>query len=537
MGLIFGTSSVVVLILLFSGFFVSYAHDEEVCGEVSSAAFAPKGDVTPDDKKLLAFPLNLEYLETEFFAYGALGYGLDKLDPGLAENGPAPKGAQKAKLDILVRDIIAQFALQEVGHLNTKKGVLTFCKFFCKKAVIFRISVPVRTKPANRFFELVMSGDLLALSCDNFFQPLVPNLKALLWMEPALHSGWKRKQSSGKWGWIWACSCSIFTNRRRKRCPWRERWPEWEEGAGWPGLAGVGRGSLNLAPGGLGHGSEAARGGGAPGGGGHGSTLGGGRRGSSPGGGGHGSSPGGAQATSGGVDPICKIKRYLMSGESAGTDWLPPECDISIRPGWFWHRNEAPKSLKQLLDVFYKSSARNCLLLLNVPPNSSGLIGESDFQTLERFSSAIDSIFSVNLAANPLSVTASSIRSSSFGPQQILDECMETFWAPMQGESTGWIELDLGKISKFNALEIREPVNMGQRVMEYHVEAWDSELGWYLVSNGSTIGYRKVDRLEEDQVCAARLVRLLIDASRGDPLICFFGLYFDMYNLMHLSSI
>ncbi|EFJ27410.1 hypothetical protein SELMODRAFT_143620 [Selaginella moellendorffii] len=124
MGLIFGTSSVVVLILLFSGFFVSYAHDEEACGEVSSAAFAPKGDVTPDDKKLLAFPLNLEYLETEFFAYGALGYGLDKLDPGLAENGPAPKGAQKAKLDILVRDIIAQFALQEVGHLKAIKGVV-----------------------------------------------------------------------------------------------------------------------------------------------------------------------------------------------------------------------------------------------------------------------------------------------------------------------------------------------------------------------------------------------------------------------------
>ncbi|EFJ05487.1 hypothetical protein SELMODRAFT_431526 [Selaginella moellendorffii] len=114
---------------------------------------------------------------------------------------------------------------------------------------------------------------------------------------------------------------------------------------------------------------------------------------------------------------------------------------------------------------------------------------------------------------------------------------METFWAPMQGESTGWIELDLGKVSKFNVLEIREPVNMGQRVMEYHVEAWDSELGWYLVSSGSTIGYRKVDRLEEDQECAARLIRLLIDVLRGDPLICFFGLYFDTYSLRHLSSI
>ncbi|EFJ04559.1 hypothetical protein SELMODRAFT_236951 [Selaginella moellendorffii] len=209
---------------------------------------------------------------------------------------------------------------------------------------------------------------------------------------------------------------------------------------------------------------------------------------------------------------------YLMSGESAGTDWLPPECDISIRPGWFWHRNEAPKSLEQLLDVFYKSSARNCLLLLNVPPNSSGLIDESDFQTLERFRSAIDFIFSVNLAANPLSVTASSVRSSSFGPKQILDE------RQCKGSRPAGSSLILA----------RSQINMGQRVMEYHVEAWNSELGWYLVSNGSTIGYRKVDRLEEDQLCAAHLVRLLIDMSQ---VICFFGLYFDMYNLRHLSSI
>ncbi|EFJ05840.1 hypothetical protein SELMODRAFT_431234 [Selaginella moellendorffii] len=228
------------------------------------------------------------------------------------------------------------------------------------------------------------------------------------------------------------------------------------------GVAGVGRGSLNLAPGGLGHGSEAARGGGAPGGGGHGSTLGGGRRGSSPGGGGHGSSPGGGQASVGGAEATAGGVQAAPGGAQATSGGVDP-----IR----------------------KTS------------------------------------------------TASSVRSSSFGPKQILDECMETFWAPMQGESTGWIELGLGKVSKFNALEIREPVNMGQRVMEYHVEAWDSELGWYLVSNGSTIGYRKVDRLEEDQVCTAHLVRLLIDASRGDPLICFFGLYFDMYNLRHLSSI
>ncbi|KAK8499806.1 hypothetical protein V6N13_060872 [Hibiscus sabdariffa] len=83
--------------------------------------------VPESDLDLLEFPLNLEYLEAEFFLYGALGYGLDKVDPSLAEGGPSPIGAKKANLDTLTNDIIEQFAYQEVGHLKAiKKTVKGF---------------------------------------------------------------------------------------------------------------------------------------------------------------------------------------------------------------------------------------------------------------------------------------------------------------------------------------------------------------------------------------------------------------------------
>ncbi|KAK4265937.1 hypothetical protein QN277_026922 [Acacia crassicarpa] len=79
-----------------------------------------------NDKDLLEFPLNLEFLEAEFFLFGALGRGLDSVAPELTEGGPPPVGARLAKLGFLVRDIILQFALQEVGHLrairNTVRG-------------------------------------------------------------------------------------------------------------------------------------------------------------------------------------------------------------------------------------------------------------------------------------------------------------------------------------------------------------------------------------------------------------------------------
>ncbi|XVF01712.1 hypothetical protein REPUB_Repub04eG0112000 [Reevesia pubescens] len=82
----------------------------------------PKSDVN-----LLEFPLNLEYLEAEFFLYGALGFGLDKVAPSLPQGGPTPIGAKKANLDAFTKDVILQFAYQEVGHLKAiKKTVKGF---------------------------------------------------------------------------------------------------------------------------------------------------------------------------------------------------------------------------------------------------------------------------------------------------------------------------------------------------------------------------------------------------------------------------
>ncbi|KAH6795232.1 desiccation-like protein [Perilla frutescens var. hirtella] len=73
----------------------------------------PKSDID-----LLEFPLNLEYLEADFFSWGALGGGIDSFEPNLTKGGPPPVGAKKANLSPLVRDIVAQFAFQEFGHLR-----------------------------------------------------------------------------------------------------------------------------------------------------------------------------------------------------------------------------------------------------------------------------------------------------------------------------------------------------------------------------------------------------------------------------------
>ena len=70
------------------------------------------------DADLLEFPLNLEYLEAEFFLFRAFGYGLDVAAPNLTGGGPPPIGAKKVELDSLAKDVILQFAFQEVGQLR-----------------------------------------------------------------------------------------------------------------------------------------------------------------------------------------------------------------------------------------------------------------------------------------------------------------------------------------------------------------------------------------------------------------------------------
>jgi alpha-L-fucosidase len=57
--------------------------------------------------------------------------------------------------------------------------------------------------------------------------------------------------------------------------------------------------------------------------------------------------------------------KLLGEGQEDGTHWVPCECDVSIRPGWFYHpdQDDQVKSLAQLLDIYYRSVGQNAVLL------------------------------------------------------------------------------------------------------------------------------------------------------------------------------
>ncbi|KAL1345495.1 alpha-L-fucosidase 1-like [Arachis duranensis] len=230
------------------------------------------------------------------------------------------------------------------------------------------------------------------------------------------------------------------------------------------------------------------------------------------------------------IGGIYNDPRYAAEGDPAGHEWVPALCDVSIRPGWFWHPSELPKSAINLLEIYYKSVGRNCHLLLNVPPNSSGLISPEDIQVLQEFTQLRRSIFSNNFAINAL-LQASSTRGegggtcdSQFSPYNVLKEGIYTYWAPEEYQLRWILYIDLQELVSFNVLQLQEPIQMGQRVSEFHLEALHLDGVWKRVTNGTTIGYQRL--LLFPKVKSQHL-KLVIDKSRADPLISYLGIYMD----------
>ena len=77
--------------------------------------------------------------------------------------------------------------------------------------------------------------------------------------------------------------------------------------------------------------------------------------------------------------------------------WYPSEVDVSIRPGWFYHKNQdkAVRSLKNLLHIYYTSVGGNSLLLLNIPPNKEGLLASADVKRLKELGEEIQKAFAM----------------------------------------------------------------------------------------------------------------------------------------------
>jgi alpha-L-fucosidase len=181
----------------------------------------------------------------------------------------------------------------------------------------------------------------------------------------------------------------------------------------------------------------------------------------------------------------------LQHGDPAGTVWRPAEVDVSIRPGWFYHPAEDSRvrTVDNLVNLYFSSVGRNGKLLLNVPPTREGLLMATDVGRLASFRERITSLFEHDLALHAARV-----------------------WSPT-GPHSANLHLELGQAVTIGVARLEEEITRGQRVAKYTLYG-ESDGGWRVLSQGSTIGYTKLDRFAPVTV---RRVRLAIEDAIAIP--------------------
>ena len=178
--------------------------------------------------------------------------------------------------------------------------------------------------------------------------------------------------------------------------------------------------------------------------------------------------------------------RELIS-RANGVYWYPSEVDVSIRPGWFYHEveNDAVRTLKNLVDIYYTSVGRNSVLLLNVPPDRRGLIHDIDAKRIEDFGRYIADNFSVSRISGTVRT-----------------------WHAEAGDSR---EYKVKKGKRINTILLQEDIRRGQRVECFTVDAY-IDGSWQIIAEGTTIGYKRLIRCEE---CEAERLRITINECRA----------------------
>ena len=149
----------------------------------------------------------------------------------------------------------------------------------------------------------------------------------------------------------------------------------------------------------------------------------------------------------------------MNQGNVNGKNWIPAECDVSIRPGWFYHKEEDDKvkTPEQLFQLYLKSVGRGANLLLNVPPDRNGRICEQDSASLMGF-------------------------------MKLRDQSFNTVFVESNSDS---VIINFDQPTKTNCIVLTEALNHGQKVNHFRVHLTETNNG--LVDlKGTTIGNKRI---------------------------------------------
>lgn len=216
----------------------------------------------------------------------------------------------------------------------------------------------------------------------------------------------------------------------------------------------------------------------------------------------------------------------LQQGHADGDTWVAAECNVSIRPGWFYHEKEDDKvkTVDQLTDLYYRSVGHNGTFLVNFPVAKDGRIHPTDSANAVNFYRRVQNELKENLLKKA-TIKASGFRGKEFTVKNLTDDNFDTYWATKDGITTADLTITFKKPTKVNRLKLQEYIPLGQRVSAFTIE-YKTGTQWQPVrvkEELTTIGYKRLVRFETIE---AKQLRVRFLESRGPLCINEAGAYY-----------
>jgi len=190
------------------------------------------------------------------------------------------------------------------------------------------------------------------------------------------------------------------------------------------------------------------------------------------------------------IAPGDGLKHWVNPGHAG---WIPAEANLHTRRNWFWTpgSDTTLRSIPFMKNVYLESIGRGANLLINMTPDTTGLIPETEVSRLSEFGKLLESTFD-----NPVGMTN-------------------------PGRASNEYFINLPAKQPINLLVIEEAIEQGQFIHEYEVEAFSNGT-WVTIAGGQSIGRKRIqtfDDIETDKV------RLLLTGEEGKMTIKSFSVY------------
>jgi alpha-L-fucosidase len=208
----------------------------------------------------------------------------------------------------------------------------------------------------------------------------------------------------------------------------------------------------------------------------------------------------------------------LNQGNVNGKNWIPAECDVSIRPGWFYHSKEDSlvKSPEKLFDIYLKSVGRGANLILNVPPDPRGLISPYDSAALMGFVKLRQESFQRSVLENKHSILIWEGTMEPYSPSP-----NGSVFNPFHNFKNGILEIKFDDQQTVNCILLKEKIQEGQRIKSFSIELYDGD-HLKLRSIYTTIGHQRILSFPSQKI---NRIQIRVLDSKSNPNISELDIY------------